>query len=81
MEGCDISKYFGYFVKTATQVRLSASMLWVYIGDDYKGPYEGPFAPERFKLIPETDELFVHVSQLLDKSCKGLLSLVSQQYK
>ena len=44
------------------------------VGDDF----EGPFAPEDYEVTPETDELFVHASQLLDKSCEGLLSQVSQ---
>ena len=34
------------------------------VGDDF----EGPFTLECFNITPETDELFLHVSQLLDKS-------------
>ena len=37
------------------------------VGDDF----EGQFAPEGYEVTPETDELFVHVSQILDNSCKG----------
>ena len=66
MEGHDISKYFGYLVKTATRVSLSASIC-VGVGDDF----EGQFAPEGYEVTPEADELFVHVSQILDNSCKG----------
>ena len=40
------------------------------VGDDF----EGPFAPEGYKVTPKTDELFVHAAQLLDKTCEGLLS-------
>ena len=43
---------------------------FVGVGDDF----EGPFAPECFKVTPETDELFVHTFQSLDKSCEGFLS-------
>jgi len=28
------------------------------VGDDFKGP----FAPEGFEIIPESDKVFVHVS-------------------
>ena len=33
----------------------------------------GPFVPEACKVTPEPNELFVQVSQLLDKSSEGLL--------
>ena len=36
----------------------------------------GPFLPEACKVTPEPNELFVHVSQLLDKSSEGLLMLI-----
>ena len=31
--------------------------------------FDGPFAQECFEVTPEADELFAHISQLLDKSC------------
>ena len=34
------------------------------VGDDF----EGPFTLECFNITPEADELFLHMSQLLDKS-------------
>ena len=43
--------------------------------------FEGPFTQECFEVTPEAGELFFHMSQLLDKSCKELLFQVSQQYK
>ena len=43
--------------------------------------FEGPFAQECFEVTPAAGELFVHISQLLDNSCKELLFQVSQQYK
>ena len=44
MEGYDIMKYFGYFVKTTTRVALSAQ-LCLGVGDDF----EGLFAPKPMK--------------------------------
>ena len=45
------TKYFGYFVTTATQVALS--------DDDF----EGSFIIKFFEVTPEAGELFVHVFQ------------------
>ena len=43
--------------------------------------FEVPFAQECFEVTPAAGELFVHMSQMLDKSWKELLFQVSQQYK
>ena len=61
----DISKYFGYFVKTATKWLCLPQFCSRGVGDYF----EGHFPPESYNVTPETD---MHTSQLLDLMLWGV---------
>ena len=64
---CDISKYFGYFAKTATQVALSASVL------SGCQTLRVHLLQKAMKKLQKQMNSLCTRPRLLDNSCKGVL--------